>query len=57
MNDIDFLCEALHIDEILNRMTKDERLMLTIIAFQNFSRPKQKDGEKSADTSNKEEVV
>ena len=43
-SDIDYMCDMCHIDEILNSMTEEERMLLALSALKNFSIPKQKDG-------------
>ena len=44
-SDIDYMCDMCHINEILNSMTEEERMLLALSALKNFSIPKQKDGE------------
>ena len=44
MNDIDFMCEMCHIDDLLAQMTEEEKLVLMLLFIRDMK--KSKDGEK-----------
>ena len=45
MNDIDFMCEMCHIDDLLAQMTEEEKLWLVLLFIRDMKKSKESEQE------------